>query len=211
MMGELDYALTQLRREQFSSALAMTDQPMTTTTTTVSSRPPLDFQKASELVLHIFIQVLLLGMSIFTLVALWTRASKVAFAVFLLWNVAFYLLMLFFGRYLRANQSISSIIRSRHGQPLDATKLNATKLTTLPPSISEAPSGPYTHHEPPFHVTVGPDNTSIPHADPQSVEKDDVDDDIDDQTRQSIIEGEMGRRDVSIVTIPKRKLWIANP
>jgi len=40
---------------------------------------------------------------------------------------------------------------------------------------------------------------------------DDPDDDEDEETRQRRIEGEMNRRDVSIVTVPKRKLWIANP
>ena len=41
--------------------------------------------------------------------------------------------------------------------------------------------------------------------------EDDPYDDEDEETRQHRIEDEMNRRDVSIVTVPKRKLWIANP
>ena len=37
------------------------------------------------------------------------------------------------------------------------------------------------------------------------------DDEEDEDTRQQRMEEEMNRRDVSIVTVPKRKLWIANP
>lgn len=46
---------------------------------------------------------------------------------------------------------------------------------------------------------------------PRSVETDDDDDDIDEDTRQRQIEEEMGRREVSIVTVPRRRLWITNP
>ena len=41
--------------------------------------------------------------------------------------------------------------------------------------------------------------------------EDDDEDDIDDDTRQRMIEDEMSRRDVSIITMPKRKLTVANP
>jgi hypothetical protein len=51
----------------------------------------------------------------------------------------------------------------------------------------------------------------LSHGAPLSVEGDDNDDDLDDDTRQRVIEEEMQRRDVSIVTVPRRKLWIANP
>ena len=35
--------------------------------------------------------------------------------------------------------------------------------------------------------------------------------DEDEETRQRRIEDEISRRDVTIVTIPKRKLWVTNP
>ena len=37
------------------------------------------------------------------------------------------------------------------------------------------------------------------------------DDDEDDELQQRRIEQEMERRDVSIVTVPKRKLFLTNP
>jgi hypothetical protein len=53
-------------------------------------------------------------------------------------------------------------------------------------------------------------DASISHGAHRTSEADDHSD-IDEDMRQRTIEDEMGRREVSIVTIPKRKLWIANP
>lgn len=39
----------------------------------------------------------------------------------------------------------------------------------------------------------------------------DDDDDEDEESRQRRIEEEMSRRDVSIVTVPRRKLFLTNP
>jgi len=40
---------------------------------------------------------------------------------------------------------------------------------------------------------------------------DDDEDDADEDTMQQRIEDEMARRDVSIITVPRKKLWITNP
>jgi len=77
-------------------------------------------------------------------------------------------------------------------------------LNTDPPSIQ----GPYAHHRPPFHASAQLDDLSHSHGSPLSVE---TDDDLDDDTRQRLMEEEMERRDVSIITVPRRKLWVANP
>jgi hypothetical protein len=69
--------------------------------------------------------------------------------------------------------------------------------------------GPYTYHQPPYRLSTQADELS--HGVPMSTETDGTDDDIDEATRQRVIEEEMERRDVSIVTVPRRKLWIANP
>lgn len=71
--------------------------------------------------------------------------------------------------------------------------------------------GPYTYHRPPYRLSTHVDEMSYLHAGPMSVETDGNDDDVDEDTRQRVIEEEMERRDVSIVTVPRRKLWIANP
>lgn len=69
-------------------------------------------------------------------------------------------------------------------------------------------AGPYLH-QPPYR-TAATDEYSHSHAGPRSLEADD-DDDVDEVTRQRMIEEEMDRREVSIVTVPKRRLWVTNP
>ena len=71
--------------------------------------------------------------------------------------------------------------------------------------------GPYQHHQPPYRATLsaGPD-----HDYPMSTSHGhdvDYDDDEDEDTRQRRIEDELSRRDVSIVTVPKRRLYLLNP
>jgi len=71
--------------------------------------------------------------------------------------------------------------------------------------------GPYMHH-PAYRVVHEDDYYSTSHGGPLSVDTEiEVESDEDEDTRQRRIEEEMGRREVSIVTVPKRKLWIANP
>jgi len=70
--------------------------------------------------------------------------------------------------------------------------------------------GPYTHHRPPHQVAPHIDDTQS-QMHPISVETDGNDDDIDEDTRQRQIEEEMDRREVSIVTVPRRKLQVINP
>lgn len=77
-------------------------------------------------------------------------------------------------------------------------------LNTEPSNIQ----GPYAHHRPLFRASPQLDDLSYSHGSPRSVE---TDDDVDDDTRQRLMEEEMERRDVSIVTVPRRKLWVANP
>ncbi|KAF5388241.1 hypothetical protein D9615_000402 [Tricholomella constricta] len=206
-VGELDYALTQVRREQLLSTPATTDGLMPTVAPPLSRGPRLDFPCVPEMILHIIIQAAFLGMSIFTMIALWSRAPKAAFGVFLAWTAAFYIIMFTFAWHLRPERSLLSAIRSRQRlQPPDMSN-----LTTRPGSITEASISPYVHHQPPYRLATGTDDVSLSHAGPRSTEADDEDDGIDDDTRQRMIEDEIGRRDVSIITTPKRKLWIANP
>jgi len=155
-------------------------------------------------VLHLITQALMLGLCIVTLVALWWRAPVAAFSVFLVWTVAFYTAMFIFAWHLRPDGSVLSVVCSR----LRPIPQDTQKITPSPTPMPEPATGPYVHHQPPYHATVSPEDGS-PIFSP--VEQDEPDDDIDDDTRQRMIEEEMGRRDVSIVTVPKRKLWIANP
>ncbi|KAG6817395.1 hypothetical protein H0H87_009039 [Tephrocybe sp. NHM501043] len=205
-VGELDYTLTQVRREQLSTP-ATTDALVAA----AASLPPqhqLEYPSGPVMVIHLVVQAAFLGISILTLVYLWSRAPKAAFAIFLAWIIIFYATMIIFASHLRPNRSILSALcsRLRSSPPQNPT---ATQITP-PAASSEAPSGPYVHR-PSHRLTTPADEASLSQGGPRSARTDELEDDADDDTRQQIIEEEMGRRDVSIITIPKRKLWIANP
>lgn len=173
-----------------------------------STRTPLNFPTPSNIVLHSLIQTILLGLSIVTLIALWSRASRALFALFLAWTVVFYLAIFIFAWHLRPDGSMLSALCSHLGS-------KSQDITTRPTSIQglqEPSPGPYVHHQPPYRAAVSPVDGHSSSRSPRSVDTiSDHEGDIDDDTGQRMIEEEMGRRDVSIVTVPKRKLWITNP
>ncbi|GJJ07332.1 hypothetical protein Clacol_001533 [Clathrus columnatus] len=75
-------------------------------------------------------------------------------------------------------------------------------------------NSPYVYHQPLWRRAVSPDDdhlTRTSHGRP-TVETDvDDDDDEDEASRQRRMEEELERRDVHIVTVPRKRLWIANP
>jgi hypothetical protein len=160
--------------------------------------------RPSEIALRLIIQTLLLGLFILTLVILWQRAPRFAFALFLAWSITFYAAIFIFSWHLRPENSFLSALfnRVRYEAP------NVSNSSSAPTPIPEPLVGPYIHHQPPHRTTAIPDDASVAL---RSVETNVYDDDVDEHTTQRMIEEEMGRRDVSIVTVPKRKLWITNP
>ncbi|KAG6814168.1 hypothetical protein H0H92_000844 [Tricholoma furcatifolium] len=204
-VGELDYTLTQVRREQLSTP-ATTDGLMAASTLN-PSKPQPEHLTVSEMFIHIITQALLLGMAILTVVELWFRAPKAGFVVFLVWTVIFYAIMIILALRNRPDRAILSVLFHRQKSPAPLqSSTTPTRLAVLP----ELPPGPYVH-QPSHRLATTADEVSLSQGGPQSTEADEPDDDLDDDTRQRIMEDEMGRRDVSIVTIPKRKLWVANP
>ncbi|KAF8231918.1 hypothetical protein L208DRAFT_1274765 [Tricholoma matsutake] len=201
-VGELDYVISQVQRAQLSSTTANADTLMTSSMTMAQS--PLYFPSASEILFRVLLQGSLLGLCVVTLIALWSP-SRAAFAVFLAWTVAFYMAMLTYAWHLRPKTSILAVICSR----LFHRPQNQSTSSPTPPLNSQSLPGPYVHH-PPYHTTVTSDEASISHGVRRSLETDEPDD-VDEDMRQRAIEDEMGRREVSIITIPKRKLWITNP
>lgn len=164
----------------------------------------LPFPPPPEVALRLFTHSFLLGLSVLTLVILWQRAPRFAFSLFLAWTVAFYVSMFIFSWHLRPENSVLSALSSRlHSKTPDVSNTPST-----PTPVLHTPASPYTHHQPLFRTAAVSDNVSITI---QSVETDAHNDDVDEFTAQRMMEEEMGRRDVSIITIPKRKLWVANP
>ena len=171
------------------------------------ARPRLPFPSPLTTVFHLIFQSVLLGLVVVTFITLWSRAPAAAFAVFFVWTVFFYSVMIIAACRLRPHGSVIAALYSR--LPYYPREASAPTPPQIP--TQESPPGPYVHHQPPSRVLSSPIG-SYPHSHgPRSVEISDDDDDLDEDTRQRMIEEEMGRRDVSIVTVPKRKLWIANP
>ncbi|KAJ3801617.1 hypothetical protein GGU11DRAFT_768755 [Lentinula aff. detonsa] len=207
-VGELDYALTQAQRARQRALLsnfATTDTPTHLHINVTPQMPG-----TMGIVLHILLQSLILGLIIISLVKLWS-SFLVGFIVFLVWTIAFYFALIVLAWNGRPNISILAVILARlRAEP---TTQSTQYLASQSPPVS-APdyyafpqgSGPY-YHEPPFQAA----STDLSHGGPRSLETDD-DDEEDEDARQQRMESEMDRREVvTVTTVPRRKLWIANP
>ena len=203
----MDYTLTQEERAQNQKTTDDATPPAV-----ILSHP--EISSWFELILRMVTHTLLLALCVLILVALWSRAPRSTFAIFLAWTLCFYLSIFIFAWHGKPQKSVLAVVINRLRTP-------APTAPTPPPNVRTsvilgndsvpfptAASGPYVN-QPPFRTAVQGD---ISPGGPRSVEADDDDDaDEDEDTRQRRIEDEMGRREVSIVTVPKRKLWITNP
>lgn len=191
------------------------------TTTQSFPPPPVNYPSPLDIIFHTIFHALLLALCALCLVQLWRDAPVAAFVVFLVWTVGFYLTFVVLAWRGRPGWSILTVTFSRlrarphsHHAGLPPQPGSRPMSSTTPePSTSFTPDphGPYLH-SPPFRAIQGDDSfdmlsTGRHHDDGE----DDPYDEEDEDTRQQRIEGEMSRRDVSIVTVPKRKLWVANP
>ncbi|TBU32906.1 hypothetical protein BD311DRAFT_514755 [Dichomitus squalens] len=173
--------------------------------------------------IHVLFHALLLALTIFSLVALWQRGLRAAFGVFLAWTAVFYIILIALAWNGRPRESVLSVIFSRlraepaafsavprAGSPAGSRPLSTNESVAVPFPTEPGGRGPYQHHQPPYR-TAGAEHdyrsTSHGHASPDV----DDDDDDDEDTRQRRIEDELSRRDVSIVTVPKRRLYLLNP
>ena len=176
--------------------------------------PPPSTLSAWDIFLHTLFQVLLLANCILILIALFSRAPIAAFAIFLIWTVIFYLCIFLLAWHGQPETSILSIAIHR---------LRVHPMSPVPqadPSVPEEPQSPvgspYTYQQPSWRRAVSPEDdrgtrTSYgrPTLDLDYV--DDDDDDDDETERQRRMEEELERRDVHIITVPRKRLWIANP
>ncbi|KAF9651158.1 hypothetical protein BDM02DRAFT_980375 [Thelephora ganbajun] len=222
-VGDLDYALTQIprttgpttntadvlfNRESMTSARSFPVSP-------VSYPPPL------EVAFHTIFHALLLALCALCLVQLWQRAPVTAFAVFLAWIAGSYIALVVLSWQGRPRNSILTVTLSRlrarlyphqtnpPPQPDSRPVSSATPEPSIP--LTPDPRSPYLH-SPPFRTAQEDESYDLMSAGRHRNNGDeDPDDDEDEETRQRRMEDEMNRRDVSIVTVPKRKLWIANP
>jgi hypothetical protein len=183
--------------------------------------PPAKYPSRPEVAFRIIFHALLLGLCGLCLVQLWQRGPVTAFVVFLVWTVGSYIAFAALAWQGRPRTSILTVTFSRlrakphphqTNPPLQQDSRPISSATPEPsiPFTSDS-RGPYLH-SPPFRAAPGDESYDVMGTGRQHEDgEDDPDDDEDEETRQRRIEDEMNRRDVSIVTVPKRKLWIANP
>ena len=189
------------------SAQALSDPP------TAKLQQPL-IPAREEIALRIFIHVLILGLCILSLVELWKRAPRGLFVAFLLWTVSFYIILVILSWYGRPGYSTLTVLLCHiRGTGQSSSAPIGTPNASRPISMAgtdqfQEPRTPYLH-QPLFYPTAEDDLHSASYAGLRSEPEEGSDE--DDEARQRRIEDEMARRDVSIVTVPKRKLWVVNP
>jgi len=207
-VGELDYALSVAQNAQRNSAApsdALPLAPAPAATSGAHTRSPPVLEVAAYVLAHIgFLGLLVLGF-----VAVWHHASLAAFAVSLVCVVCIYALHLLKlprrpRRRWRVESHLISFLKSR---PHASASTPTVAADAPAPADVGPPAGPYMHRPPFLRMPI---DTMYSDQDGRTGEGEE-DDDLDDETRQRMMEEEMDRREVSIVTVPKRKLWVANP
>jgi hypothetical protein len=159
-----------------------------------------------------------LGLCILSLVELWARASRPIFVVFLIWVVGFYIAFFTLAWNGHPRESLVAIAFSRlrsnppHNEETFTSSSSRPMSSVMPDSavLTESRS-PYLHHQPLFRATYSPGLDEDPPSARPADSPEDFDNDEDEDTRQRRMEDEMNRRDVSIVTVPRRKLYLTNP
>jgi hypothetical protein len=190
-----------------------------------ATRPKPTIPSLPTSLFHITLHIIILFACVLCLVALFNRGPRAGFAVLFFWTVIFYSGMVILAWNGRPRESILTVIVSRlravdHHPPVrpplnsDPNSGSTTVGGSSAPPGSGSSNGPYTHHQPPYR-RVAQDDEIMSSRNPRSLESgaDEAydDGDEDDDERQWRMEQEMGRRDVSmIVTVPKRRLVIAN-
>lgn len=181
--------------------------------------PPARYPSPLDIAFRVIFHALLFALCLLCLVQLWRSGPIAGFAVFLVWTVGFYVAMAVLAWEGWPRDSILTVtfyrLRARphphHSIPPPQSDSRPMSSTSPEPSIPFTPDlrGPYLH-SPPFR-TAQEDDSYMSGGRNHEDGDDEPEDDEDEETRQRRIEDEMNRRDVSIVTVPKRKLWIANP
>ncbi|KAJ7682812.1 hypothetical protein DFH06DRAFT_1278311 [Mycena polygramma] len=198
-LGDLDW-LNRRRSLTAVGELEATTAPPPSTPGTLLNPPEPAFSNMPPLT-SVFLRLLfhasLAGFCVFCLVTLWSKAPRSTFGVFLGWTAAFYIILIASGWRGRPERSILSVLFTRLRAEPRPTAPRPSLSDTLPETDDNV-TFPYIHHRPAYRRALLSDPTG-----PQSADTDDEDDDR--------AEDEMRRRDISIITYPKRPLRITNP
>jgi hypothetical protein len=223
IQGELDYTLSQNRRnsqptippptlghDELSNVRPTPPpvQPTSTQTSKLQSRPP-----SWTLLLRVTFHAVLFANVVFCLLSLWNLGNKAPFSIFLALSVGIYALMAWSFYSGQPRNSLIALIRAKH------TYRQAGAGSGFTPAVPDP--HPYSLSPPPRSapqvVETSQVNAPIPFPTlgslnlTRTVREEMLDEDNeDDDEKQERIEREMQRRDVSIVTVPRRSLRIAN-
>ncbi|EJD53674.1 hypothetical protein AURDEDRAFT_110461 [Auricularia subglabra TFB-10046 SS5] len=212
-VGELDYAMSRMTPEPFPTIVETPSNPQTSPL----YRPSPSYPAFTVAIAHLALHAFLLAACVFTLVALHSKAPIAAFAVFLVWCAACYVAIFIAAWRGLPRESVLAVaiyrLRGRH-EPRLPERPGASPLQghrTMPSSGSSR--GPYTHHQPAYRLAPShhDDEELSRHGNtPFPRESESDDDDVDDDERQARLEQEMERRAVTIVSVPKPKLFVTN-
>jgi len=215
--SELDYAMSHMSPTPgFDTGSPMPLITPTANTTLVPSpitTSPDTLQGISHLITHAFI----IFACVFCLITLYASGPLVSFIVFLIWTVAFYFSLFLMAWFHIPGVSYLSLFVARlRGKahvpaPTEPVDSHATSSSAATP-LTQSYFGPYTYHQPPYRRVDGMSREDSERAsrlsrNPRSMLSDE---DEDDDDRQREMEIEMARREVSVITVPKRRLVIAN-
>ncbi|KZT60171.1 hypothetical protein CALCODRAFT_515554 [Calocera cornea HHB12733] len=190
---------------------------------TAAPPPPIrtsnQFPQLPTVIFRSFLFAVLTFACILVLVALRQRGPTWAFAVFLVWTILFYAIVLGLAWYGRPRPSSLAVILARireDGHPPPTTRAQlpnqSPDMARSPPSTrppSRTGLGPYTYHQPPYHRAASHEEDALSGSGyPMSIESGDEDE--DDGERQRQMEAEMSNRDVVVMTVPRRQLKIVN-
>ncbi|KAI0036714.1 hypothetical protein K488DRAFT_81712 [Vararia minispora EC-137] len=214
-VNEIDYALMQLHQQRGPPTPGTADlstRPLMNVDSTHTGMPVSAMPPAALVLLHLLLHVLVLALSAFALVALWERAPPAAFAVFLVWTVALYVVLIALALRGRPRDSALTVLLNRlRGERAPSHYAAAATPTPSRPLSPTEVRGPYLH-QPLYRPTLDDEyRAPFPPSRTGHGVPDEAESDEDEDTRQRRIEEEMQRREVSIVTVPKRKLWVTNP
>ncbi|KZV76045.1 hypothetical protein PENSPDRAFT_727607 [Peniophora sp. CONT] len=221
-VSDLDYALSQLNHSQRGAptpgAADASTQALNGNSIPPSMQAP-SMPPATEILLHSALHASLLALTVLSLVAFWQRGQIVAFAIFLALTVVLYGVFIALAWYGRpANSTLTVFLARVRGDggytPAPATPMPGDSRP-LSPAVQGSGSGPYLN-SPPFRSAALQEEDGYvasrhDHLSAEAEGDEDADTDEDEDSRQRRIEDEMARREVSIVTVPRRKLWVANP
>ncbi|KAH9938274.1 uncharacterized protein B0H18DRAFT_8787 [Fomitopsis serialis] len=220
-VGEFHYPLNDLNHRPDPSTPGTTVLDMTSTSglMTPAGQMTPEMPRPFDCFLHALFHASLLALCILSLIELWRRAPRAAFVVFLIGTLLFYVALVALSWSGKPRYSILTVLLARlRGRPTHSgyTPGTATPSRPLSAAGSEVPfptepRSPYQHYPPYRAASTVPDEYPTSGSHGHAMNEVDDDGEEDEDTRQRRIEDEMSRRDVSIVTVPRRKLFLTNP